>query len=120
MPPTGKNDAENDNSRYTHHNSIIVLALAPQQKSIQYIHVYPRIYLKQVDAMSDNPQINIKLLSEDERSLVERSKKRALNLRLTFKNFLLNCLRQALVEYDASNEPATKGNILKLNKKWRF
>lgn len=67
--------------------------------------------------MSEKPQINIKLLSEDERSLVERGKKRAEDLRLTFKDFLLNCLRQALVEYDARNEPATKGDILKLKDK---
>ncbi len=67
--------------------------------------------------MADNPQINIKLLSEEERSLVERGKKRAEEKRLTFKDFLLDCLRQALVEYDASNEPATKGDILALNDK---
>lgn len=67
--------------------------------------------------MSDNPQINVKLLSEDERSLVDRGKKRAEDLRLTFKDFLLNCLKQALVEYNAKNEPTTKEDILKLNKK---
>jgi hypothetical protein len=67
--------------------------------------------------MPEKPQINIKLLSEEERSLVERGKKRAEDLRLTFKDFLLLCLRQALVEYDARNEPATKGDILALNDK---
>jgi hypothetical protein len=72
---------------------------------------------KLVGAMSDNPQINLKLLNEEERSLVERGKKRAEDLRLTFKDFLLDCLRQALVEYDARNEPATKGDILALNDK---
>lgn len=117
-PRTGNNDAENCNSRYTHHNSIIArFHPPPEQKSIQYIRVYPRIYLEVGGIMAEKPQINLKLLSEDERSLVERGKKRAEDLRLTFKDFLLNCLRQALVEYDARNEPATKGDILKLNDK---
>ena len=72
---------------------------------------------KLVGTMADNPQINLKLRGEEERSLVERGKKRAEDLRLTFKDFLLDCLRQALVEYDARNEPATKGDILALNDK---
>ncbi len=38
--------------------------------------------------MVDYPQINIKLLCEEERQLVERAKERALELRLTFKEFL--------------------------------
>lgn len=67
--------------------------------------------------MPEKPQINIKLVSEDERSLIERGKKCAEDLRLTFKNFLLNRLRQALVEYNARNKPATKGEILALNDK---
>jgi len=48
--------------------------------------------------MVDYPQINIKLLSEEDRELVERAKERALELRLTFKEFVLDCIKQALVQ----------------------
>lgn len=42
------------------------------------------------------PQINIKLLSEEDRELVKQAKQRAEELRLTFKEFVLNCIRNAL------------------------
>ncbi len=42
------------------------------------------------------PQINIKLLSEEYRELVKQAKQRAEELRLTFKEFVLNCIRNAL------------------------
>ncbi len=48
--------------------------------------------------MVDYPQINIKLLSEEDRELVERAKERALELHLTFKEFVLDCIKQALVQ----------------------
>ncbi|BAZ19268.1 hypothetical protein NIES4073_01380 (plasmid) [Kalymmatonema gypsitolerans NIES-4073] len=44
------------------------------------------------------PQINIKLLSEEDRELVKQAKQRAEELRLTFKEFVLDCIRNALVE----------------------
>jgi chromosome segregation ATPase len=51
-----------------------------------------------VHAMVEYPQINIKLLCEEDRQLVERAKERALELRLTFKEFVLDCIKQALVQ----------------------
>ncbi|BAY95040.1 hypothetical protein NIES3275_70970 (plasmid) [Microchaete diplosiphon NIES-3275] len=48
--------------------------------------------------MVDYPQINIKLLSEEDRELVKQAKQRAEELRLTFKEFVLACIKQALME----------------------
>ncbi|NJM74270.1 MAG: hypothetical protein HC862_31760 [Scytonema sp. RU_4_4] len=62
--------------------------------------------------MVDYPQINIKLLSEEDRELVERAKQRALELRLTFKEFVLLCLKGALVEESPhSADSATAAEI---------
>ncbi|MBD2198377.1 MULTISPECIES: hypothetical protein [Calothrix] len=62
------------------------------------------------------PQINIKLLSEEDRELVKQAKQRALELRLTFKEFVLNCIKQALVEEsldDADSATAAEIEALK-------
>ncbi|MBD2252719.1 hypothetical protein [Nostoc parmelioides] len=64
----------------------------------------------------DYPQINIKLLSEEDRELVKQAKQRAEELRLTFKEFVLNCIKQALVEEspdDADNATAAEIEALK-------
>ncbi|MBD2205635.1 hypothetical protein H6G33_25160 [Calothrix sp. FACHB-1219] len=62
------------------------------------------------------PQINIKLLSEEDRELVKQAKQRAEELRLTFKEFVLNCIKQALVEEsldDADSATAAEIEALK-------
>lgn len=62
------------------------------------------------------PQINIKLLSEEDRELVKQAKQRAEELRLTFKEFVLDCIRNALFEEspdDADSATAAKIEALK-------
>ncbi|MHC5916504.1 MAG: hypothetical protein ACYTXE_37245 [Nostoc sp.] len=62
------------------------------------------------------PQINIKLLSEEDRELVKQAKQRAEDLRLTFKEFVLDCIRNALVEEspdDADSATAAEIEALK-------
>nr|WP_243713896.1 hypothetical protein [Nostoc sp. 106C] len=61
--------------------------------------------------MVEYPQINIKLLSEEDRELVKQAKQRAEELRLTFKEFVLNCIKQALVEESADGVSATAAEI---------
>nr|WP_199331159.1 hypothetical protein [Calothrix sp. FACHB-1219] len=66
--------------------------------------------------MVEYPQINIKLLSEEDRELVKQAKQRAEELRLTFKEFVLNCIKQALVEEsldDADSATAAEIEALK-------
>lgn len=65
--------------------------------------------------MPDYPQINIKLLSQEDRELAERAKLRALELRLTFKDFVLDCIKQVLALHEASAENATREDINVLN-----
>lgn len=58
------------------------------------------------------PQINIKLLSEEDRELVKQAKQRAEELRLTFKEFVLDCIRNALVEESSNSaDSATAAEI---------
>ncbi len=57
------------------------------------------------------PQINIKLLSEEDRELVKQAKQRAEDLRLTFKEFVLDCIRNALVEESPDSVSATAAEI---------
>ncbi|MBD2470936.1 hypothetical protein [Nostoc sp. FACHB-145] len=57
------------------------------------------------------PQINIKLLSEEDRELVKQAKQRAEELRLTFKEFVLSCIKQALVEESPDGVSATAAEI---------
>ncbi|MEH2189962.1 MAG: hypothetical protein V7K64_27905 [Nostoc sp.] len=62
------------------------------------------------------PQINIKLLSEEDRELVKQAKQRAEELRLTFKEFVLDCIKQALSEEspdDADSATAAEIEALK-------
>lgn len=62
--------------------------------------------------MVDYPQINIKLLSEEDRELVKQAKQRAEELRLTFKEFVLSCIKQALAqESPDSTDNATAAEI---------
>ncbi len=57
------------------------------------------------------PQINIKLLSEEDRELVKQAKQRAEELRLTFKEFVLDCIKQSLVEESPDGVSATAAEI---------
>ncbi|BAY19852.1 hypothetical protein NIES21_57220 (plasmid) [Anabaenopsis circularis NIES-21] len=57
------------------------------------------------------PQINIKLLSEEDRELVKQAKQRAEELRLTFKEFVLDCIRNALVEESPDGVSVTAAEI---------
>ncbi|ALF56534.1 hypothetical protein ACX27_24215 [Nostoc piscinale CENA21] len=59
----------------------------------------------------DYPQINIKLLSEEDRELVKQAKQRAEELRLTFKEFVLDCIRNALEESPDGADSATAAEI---------
>ena len=62
------------------------------------------------------PQINIKLLSEEDRELVKQAKQRAEELRLTFKEFVLDCIKQALSQEspdDADSATAAEIEALK-------
>lgn len=62
------------------------------------------------------PQINIKLLSEEDRQLVKQAKQRAEELRLTFKEFVLDCIKQALSQEspdDADSATAAEIEALK-------
>ncbi|WP_323808826.1 hypothetical protein [Nostoc sphaeroides] len=59
------------------------------------------------------PQINIKLLSEEDRELVKQAKQRAEDLRLTFKEFVLDCIRNGLSQESPDSATATEIEALK-------
>ncbi|MFQ4143780.1 hypothetical protein [Chlorogloeopsis sp. ULAP02] len=69
------------------------------------------------EGLVEYPQINIKLLSEEDRELVKQAKQRAEDLRLTFKEFVLDCIKQALAQEspdDADSTTAAEIEVLKV------
>jgi chromosome segregation ATPase len=64
------------------------------------------------EGLVEYPQINIKLLSEEDRELVKQAKQRAEELRLTFKEFVLDCIRNELSQENPdSADSATAAEI---------